>query len=151
MKPAPTIAVRDKDELLIIYPKLHTAEKYSLTKLRVGPWKDLMSLLDTGFPRSREEFEARFKIKTIGMEGDAAHVVLEPTSTLVKKYMPDLSIDFATADLALRTTALTFIDGSKLKTEFTNPKLNTGVDDDLFHPKLGPEYKINEPLKAPGP
>ena len=141
-KPAPTIAVRDKDELTIIYPKLHRAERYSLTKLRVGPWKDLMSLLDTGFPRSREEFEARFKIKSIGAASDAVHVVLEPTSVLAKKYLPDLSIDFATADLSLRATDLKFIDGSSLKTEFTNPKLNAGVDDELFHPKLGPEYQV---------
>jgi hypothetical protein len=39
-----------------------------------------------------------------------------------------------------------FVDGSVLKNEFSNPQKNSQIDDALFHPALGPDYKITEPL-----
>ena len=56
MKPAPTLAVREEDELLVVFPKLKRAEKYSLARIRQGQWKDLMGLLDTGFPSQPRGF-----------------------------------------------------------------------------------------------
>jgi outer membrane lipoprotein-sorting protein len=150
MKPAPTIAVREKDELLIVFPKLKRAEKYSLATLRQGQWKDLMGLLDTGFPRSREEFEQRFHVRKVETVPGGKRLVLQPKSALVEKYMPELYIDVSVPDLTLLGTTMKFIDGSILKNEFTNPRLNQKVDPAQFHPVLGPDYKISEPLAGMG-
>jgi outer membrane lipoprotein-sorting protein len=151
MKPAPTIAVRDRDELIVIFPKLKRAEKYSLTNLRKGPWKDLMGLLDTGFPRSQSEFEQRFHLVGTSPVAGGQRLDIEPTSALVKKYMPHLSIDVATPGYDLLATTMQFVDGSVLKNEFSNPKANAPVDDALFHPQLGPEYKVTQPLSEGAP
>ena len=147
-KPSPTIAVRDNDELLVIFPKLKRAERYSLAKLRTGPWKDLMQLMDTGFPRNQKEFEARFRIVSLVNSNDRSSVFLEPKSMMVRKIMPRVSIAFGTTNLMLRATEMTFTDGSKMKNEFTNAKLNPKIDEELFHPKLGSDYQITEPLGA---
>ncbi|HZM04873.1 MAG TPA: outer membrane lipoprotein carrier protein LolA [Candidatus Saccharimonadales bacterium] len=146
MKPVPTIAVRAEDELLVIFPRLKRAERYSLTKLRQGQWKDLMGLLDTGFPRSQAEFDQRFHVKEIISVPGGHRLLIDPKSSLVKKYMPELTIDISEPDSMLMATAMKFIDGSVLKNEFSNPQMNPKIDDALFHPQLGPEYKITEPL-----
>jgi outer membrane lipoprotein-sorting protein len=145
IKPAPTLAVREQDELLVIFPKLKRAEKYSLAKIREGPWKDLMGLLDTGFPRSRAEFERQFHVRDVVPISGGNRLVIEPVSPLVKKYMPELDIDIR-EDLTLLATSMIFVDGSVLKNEFSNPRKNPAIDEALFQPALGPEYKITEPL-----
>jgi outer membrane lipoprotein-sorting protein len=146
MKPAPTLAVREQDVLLVIFPKLKRAEKYSLARIREGPWKDLMGLLDTGFPRNRAKFERQFHVRDVVPIPGGQRLVIEPVSALVKKYMPEIDIDISTPDLTLLATSMTFVDGSVLKNEFSNPRKNPPIDDALFQPALGPDYKITEPL-----
>jgi outer membrane lipoprotein-sorting protein len=148
MKPAPTLAVREEDELVVVFPKLKRAEKYSLAKIRQGQWKDLMGLLDTGFPRSRADFERQFHVRDVVPIPGGQRLVIQPTSALVQKYMPELDIDISTPDLTLLATSMTFVDGSVLKNEFSNPKKNPPIDNALFHPALGSDYKITEPLSA---
>jgi outer membrane lipoprotein-sorting protein len=146
IKPAPTIAVREEDELLIVFPRLKRAEKYSLAKLRQGPWKDLMGLLDTGFPRSLPEFEERFHVREVQTIPNGKRLVIQAKSALVQKYMPEVDIDIGAPGLILLGTTMRFVDGSILKNEFTRPQVNQPIDPALFHPVLGPEYKITEPL-----
>lgn len=148
MKPAPSIAVMENDELLVIFPKLKRAEEYSLAGLRTGPWKDLLGLLDTGFPRSRAQFEEQFLVKDVTPIPGGQRMIIQPKSTLVQKYMPEVDIDVRTPDLALLATTMVFVDGSRLRNEFTNQEKNPEIDSALFHPKLGPEYKIIHPLES---
>lgn len=149
-KPAPSIAVVEQDDLLVIFPKLKRAEKYSLAGLRSGPWKDLLGLLDTGFPRSRAQFEEQFLVKDVTPIPGGQRMIFQPKSALVQKYMPEVDIDVRTPDLALLATTMIFVDGSHLRNEFSNQERNPQVDDALFHPTLGPEYKIIQPLSGVG-
>jgi outer membrane lipoprotein-sorting protein len=146
MKPAPTLAVREKDELLVVFPKLKRAEKYSLAQIRQGPWKDLMGLLDTGFPRNRADFERQFHVRDVVPIPGGQRLVMEPRSALVQEYMPEVDIEISTPDLGLLATSMIFVDGSVLRNEFSNPRKNPPIDDALFQPALGPDYKITEPL-----
>jgi outer membrane lipoprotein-sorting protein len=145
MKPAPTIAARTADDLLVIFPRLKRAEKYSLAALRQGQWKDLMSLLDTGFPRSRDDFEKQFHVRDVVDIPGGKRLVLDPKSDLVKKYLPEIDIDVRTPDFMLLGTTMTFIDGSVLKNEFSNPQLNQPIDPAVFTPPIG-DYKVTQPL-----
>lgn len=145
LKPVPTIATRTDDNLLVIYPRLKRAEEYSLAALRQGPWKDLISLLDTGFPRSREEFEQRFAVRAVQDIPGGKRLVLDPKSALVKKYLPEISIDIRTPDLMLMATTMTFVDGSVLRNEFSNQKLNPPIDPAIFQPSLAGD-SVTHPL-----
>jgi outer membrane lipoprotein-sorting protein len=75
-------------------------------------------------------------------------LIIQPKSALVQKYMPEVDIDISTPDLRLLATTMTFVDGSHLKNEFSNQQKNPHIDEALFHPVLGPEYKITEPLSG---
>jgi outer membrane lipoprotein-sorting protein len=145
MKPAPTIATRTAEDLLVIFPRLKRAEKYSLATLRQGQWKDLMSLLDTGFPRSKEDFEKQFHVRDVVDVPGGRRLVLDPKSDLVKKYLPEIDIDIRTPDFMLLGTTMVFVDGSILKNEFSNPQVNQPIDAAVFTPPVL-DYKVTQPL-----
>src|SRR4051794_6532649 len=44
--PAKTIAVRDKGEMLLLYPRLKRVERYPLDASAPGPWRDVLALLE---------------------------------------------------------------------------------------------------------
>jgi len=143
--PPQTIAVRSGNQLQVIYPKLKRAENYSLND--AGPFRDTLSLLDAGFPRSERELTAQFNIQSQIVTNGICEVALQPKSVAARRMMPEIQISFATNDFTLRATQLEFADGSTMRNDFTNIVLNPNLDDTLFAPKLGADYKIIEPLK----
>lgn len=145
--PSQTIAVRQPDELLVIYPKLKRAERYPLNGNQAGPWKDALALLEAGFPSSRAELEARFKILSQSVSNEVCELTMQPTASSARRLMPQIKIAFGTNDFVLRATELRFADGSTMRNDFSSPKLNPKLDDSLFAPKLEGDFKIVEPLK----
>jgi outer membrane lipoprotein-sorting protein len=145
--PAETIAVRQPDEMLVIYPRLKRAEKYPLGAQAAGPWKDTLSLLEAGFPRSSEELESKFKVVAEKESNQIHEVSLQPKAASARRMMPLIKISFSVDDFSLRATELQFADGSSMKNEFTNQKLNPPLAADVFKPAISGDYKIVEPLK----
>jgi outer membrane lipoprotein-sorting protein len=150
--PPQTIAVKNPAEMLVIYPKLKRAERYPFGLVKSGMWKDALTLLEAGFPRDRKELESRFNIEKISVENGVCELQLQPKSTSARKMMPQIKIAFGTDDFSLKATELQFADGSTMRNDFKNPKLNETFADDLFKPTLPKDFKIVEPLtsgKAP--
>jgi outer membrane lipoprotein-sorting protein len=147
--PQQTIAVRAKEELLIIYPRLKRVEHIPLTGNQTGPWKDAIVLLEAGFPRSEADLLRQYNIVSPTIADDIGHLVLQPKSALAKRMIPQIVIDFDTQDHSLKSTELQFADGSKMRNDFNNPVLNPKIEPDLFSPQLPSDYKVVEPLKNP--
>jgi outer membrane lipoprotein-sorting protein len=145
--PPQTIAVRQAKQLLVIYPKLKRAEKYPLTGKGSGQWRDMLGLLEAGFPRSQSELESRFRIVSQTTTNGVLEVTLQPRSPSARRMMPQIKIAFTTTDLSLRATELQFADGSTMRNDFTNAVLNPKLDDSIFTPTLGNDFKIVEPLE----
>jgi outer membrane lipoprotein-sorting protein len=146
-QPPQTLAVRGADEMLVIYPPVKRAERYPLNSHTPAQWRDLLALLDAGFPRSRSEMDRQFKLTAQQVTNGVCELVLQPRSPSARKMMPQMTIAFGTEDFSLRATELQFADGSTLRNDFTNAVLNVKIDETAFTPKLGDDYKITEPLK----
>src|SRR5438094_9971441 len=149
--PPQTIAVRQADQMLVIYPKLKRAERYPLTGDQTGPWRDALALLEAGFPRSQPEMEARLKILSQTVTNQICELVLQPKSAAARRMMPQLKIAFDTKDFSLRATELQFADGSTMRNDFINPMLNPKVDPEMFNPHIPTDYKVVEPLNQSRP
>ena len=145
-KPSPTIAVRQPDQLWVIYPRLKRAEQYSLNSPDIGPMKDTLALLDAGFPRSRADVESRFNILTQTTTNGIHELTLQPKSETARRFMPEIRIAFDTNTFSLHSTVLKFADGSTMENVFTNAELNPKINESLFHPNLE-GYKITQPIK----
>jgi len=147
LTPSQTIAVRQPDQMLVIYPRLKRAERYPLNSQQPGPWKDTLSLLEAGFPRSQAEIEARFKILSQSVSNQICELLLQPRSPGARRLLPQIKVAFATNDFALRATELQFADGSTMRNDFSHSQLNPPLEADLFTPKLENDFKLVEPLK----
>jgi len=147
VEPSRTIAVREPDQILLIYPKLKRAERFSLQGPQAGPWKDSLALLEAGFPRSQAELETRFRILSQVVTGQVCELTLQPKSASARRLMPQIKVIFATNDLMLRATELQFGDGSTMRNDFRNSRLNPPIDEALFAPKLDADFKIVEPMR----
>ena len=145
-QPAQTIAVRQPEQMLVIYPRLKRVEKYPLNG-EAGPWRDALALLEAGFPRNEAELDSRFKILTIDLKNEVCELTLQPRSSAARRMMSQIKIAFGTNDFLLRATELQFADGSTMRNDFKNPRLNEILDEALFAPALDPAYKVVEPLK----
>ena len=145
--PPQTIAVRGPEEMLVIYPRLKHAERYQLAGDQAGQWRDVMKLLEAGFPRSHAEMETQYNILAQRTTNDVCELTLQPKSATARKMMPQIKIGFSIKDFSLRSTELQFADGSIMRNDFKNAELNPTIDDSLFAPKLDSDYKISEPFK----
>ena len=144
--PAQTIALRQPDQMLVIYPKLKRAERYPLTRDHAGPWTDTLALLEAGFPRNQSELESRFRIESEATVDGIHEVTLQPKSASARRMMPHIKIAFAASDFSLRATELQFADGSRMRNDFTNAVMNPKLDESLFSFDVDSTFKVIEPL-----
>lgn len=145
-RPAQTIAVRHGDEMFVIYPRLKRAERYPLGASTPTEWRDTMSLLQAGFPRDRKEFDAEFKILSLTETNGAWEMALQPKSTFVRRMMPELRVGLATNNFSLISTELVFVDGSRMRNDFTNAVLNPVLDEKLFKWSPPADFKLTNPF-----
>lgn len=146
--PPQTIALRQPDQLLIIYPKLKQAEKYPLRDVPAGAVKDALSLLDASFPRDRATMEERFQLQSALETNATFQVTLQPRSASARKFINEVVIGFRTNDFSIASTQMSFSDGSLLRNDFTNTVLNSPIDSKTFEPTLPPDIRVVEPLRS---
>src|SRR4051794_20880050 len=145
--PPQTIAVRAPKELLVIYPRLKRVERFPMGEAS-GQWKEALSLLEAGFPRSQAQLESQYNVLSQSVTNGLFDLVLQPRSASARRMMPQIKIVFGTNDFLLRATELTFADGSTMRNDFKNGVLNPKLDDKLFTPEIPADYKISEPMKG---
>ncbi len=148
-RPAQTIALRQPEQMLVIYPKLKRVEKYPLSGTQVGPWRDALALLEAGFPRNQAELESRFNLQSTEINGGVCEIKLQPKSSAARRMMSQIKIAFGTNDFLLHSTELQFADGSTMRNDFKNPRLNEKLNEALFSPQIASDFKTVEPMKKP--
>jgi len=146
-QPAQTVALRQPDQLLIIYPRLKRAEKYPLRGVQPGPWKDALALLEASFPRSRADLESHFRVLSVAETNSMMRVTLQPKSATARKFMAEIQVDVSTNGFSPIATELRFSDGSSMRNDFTNVAINAPLGEELFEAKLDPSFSVVEPLR----
>lgn len=146
-QPPQTIALRQPDQLLLIYPRLKRVEKYPINTSQSGPWKDALALLDASFPRNRADLESRFQVLSATQTNATLQLVLQPRSAAARKFMTEIHVTVHTNDFAPVATELRFSDGSHMRSDFTNAVLNAPLPEGIFDAKVGEGYTVVEPLR----
>ena len=145
-QPARTIAVGGGDTMFVVYPLLKRAEKYPLGPNTPRQWRDMMSLLQAGFPRNRQEFTAQFQVRSLVETNGTWQLALSPQSAFARQMMPELRLGLATNDFSLLSTEMIFVDGSRMRSDFTNAVVNPALDKSIFEWTPPPDFKVTEPL-----
>jgi len=147
--PPQSIALRADDALVVLSPRLRRAERYPLGAGAGGPAKDLMDLLDVGFPRDAREFRTRFELLDVSTNTSALVLRMRPQSPAARKMMPLLSVDLDPAAFVLRATEMSFADGSRLRSDFSDVVTNAPVSEELFRTNLDSSWKLSTGGKSP--
>jgi len=148
--PPTTIAVRDKDRLTVLHPRLDRSEVHDLTDVTAAPWKEALVLFEAGFPKSRQDMDSRFTIVSQETTGTSHHITLRPRSSAARRWLRSLVLEIDTGELVLRATRLDFADGSTLRNDFTDPVVNAPQDDALYQPTLSsPSTDVRPSISAP--
>jgi outer membrane lipoprotein-sorting protein len=145
--PAQTIAVRQPDRMILLYPRLKRAEIYTVSAQAQGQWREMLALLEAGFPRSLDELQSRFQIVAQTQTNDLHEITLQPRTADSRRWMPRMKIAFSEADWLLRATELHFADGSILRNDFSNIRANPELPPNLFTPEIPADFKVSEPGK----
>ncbi len=145
-EPAQTIAIRQGEQMWVIYPRLKRAERYSLAGTQAGPWRDALALLEAGFPRGRTELESRFRILAFTATNEVCRLSLQPKSAAAKRMMPQIQVSFDTNRFSLLATEVTFADSSRLRNDYAGATANSPMSDALFQPMLEKDFTVVDPL-----
>ena len=146
-QPAQTIALRQPDQLVLIYPRLKRMEKYPLNDQQPGLWKEALALLEASFPRSRAELESRFRVVSVTQSNSLGQIALQPKSAAARKFMAGIRVSVRTSDFSLAATELSFSDGSSLRNDFSNVQSNAPLPAGIFDAKVEEGYTVVEPLR----
>jgi len=144
--PPQTVALRHADDLFIVYPRLKRAEHYPLGASAPHEWRDAMSLLDAGFPSTRQQFEKQFHLQSATQSNGVWRLTLQPLSPVARQVMPELAVFLAATDFSLAGTELVFQDGSRMRNDFTNIVVNPPVDEQLFRWTPPADFTVTEPF-----
>lgn len=145
--PPRTIVVRQPDQMSVIYPLLKRVERYPLTQEQGGQWGSALALLEAGFPRSRADLESKFRLVSETPQADLLRVRLEPKAPSARKLIPRIDLVLSILDNSLQATELEFPDGSTMRNDFSNAKVNPAIDEGLFRSEVASDFKVVEPLK----
>lgn len=145
-RPARTIAVRNGDEMFVVYPLLKRAEHYALGENTPKQFRDTMALLQAGFPRNRQEFESQFQILSLTQTNGDWLFSLQPKSVFARQMMPELRLNLTTNDFSLAATELVLVDGSRMRSDFVNGVVNPPLDPTLFNWTPPADFNITNPL-----
>ena len=146
-RPAQTIALRQPDWLMLIYPRLKRVEKYPLGDAQPGPWRDALALLEASFPRNRAELESRFRVLSVTQTNSIAQLALQPRSASARKFMTEIQVSLRTNDFSLAATELRFSDGSSMRSEYTHAVVNAPLGEGMFEAKWDADFTVVEPLR----
>jgi predicted exporter/outer membrane lipoprotein-sorting protein len=144
-EPPRTIAVRSDNELLVLYPRLEQAERYSLGDDLDPAWRQALALLEVGFPSDRDEFYAQYEPLSATRKGDVWHLVLRPAAQEARRLIEQVRFEVIAGDYILRATELVFPDGSTMRNEFHEHQLNPELDGRLFEVDLS-GFEVSDPL-----
>lgn len=142
-----SVAIGSAERLTLLYPRLKRVETYDMAGGGDrNQWKDSLSLLKVGFPRSSEELRSQFRVLGAAEVAEAVVVGLEPKAAGTRRWIPEIKLTISPR-LELLATELVFSDGSRLRNDFSDAHANPELDPALFDGKPPEGFKVTSPLR----
>ena len=82
--------------------------------------------------KSFDDFNRQFEVLAVSVTGDRCRAELLPRDPQARKYLEAFRLDFQTDDGTLLDFEIALRDGSSLRNEFSNVRLNGKIDARVF-------------------
>jgi outer membrane lipoprotein-sorting protein len=144
--PPRTLAIGTPTGLTVAYPRLKQVERYRYSDAINPSLRQVLDLLEVGFPSSAKAFHERYELIDGQLDGAAWRFALQPRDEDARRLLERVNIQVSSKDLRLLSTEFEFPDGSLMRNEFGEPIVNEPVDDAVFELEVGEDWEIVEPL-----
>lgn len=145
--PKPSIAIFGAEKVTVLYPQLKRAEVMDTGDIRKSKWSDTFDLIKSGFPRSRKELERLFKIEGLVQQENGYELRLSLKKRSSENPVREARVYFQPETASIQATELELADGSLIRNDFRNVKINEGVSASAFEQTLPEGTQVTEPLK----
>lgn len=147
-QPAKTLAIRNDQQLLILYPRLKRAERYSFSGVDDPAMRQALLLLEVGFPSDSQKFYAQYDFLNAQISDELRRFELQPRDPQARQLINTLRLEVRRSDGRLAATELTFPDGSTMRNEFSAHQINIDIPASQLETSLE-GYEVVEPLGGP--
>lgn len=137
--PPKTIVLRKADRLYIINPVKKTAERQSADRAG-APGMAMMR-----FPLAKDfaDFQRQFSVLALSAVDSRTHIEFAPRDGQAKKFLKLMKLDFDADTGHLLALEMSFKDGSSMRNEFSNVRVNQKFDRGTFEYDLS-GYEVKD-------
>jgi outer membrane lipoprotein-sorting protein len=130
--PAKTVVLRKGDTYWIIQPAKKKAERVSSSSM--GPEGGAKGFAMMEFPLAKDfaDFQRKFEILAVKTDGPNCHLEILPRDEQAKKFLSALKIDFDTRSGHMLAFEMVTREGSSMRNEFSNVRMNEKIDRRVF-------------------
>ena len=130
--PPKTVVLRKGATYYLIQPAKKKVERSAADAL--GKKGGMQALAMMSFPLAKDfaDFNRRFEVLKVSIADDRCHCEIAPRDVQERKFLEALRIDFDTENGRLLVFEMAFRDGSSMRNEFSNVKMNQKIDRHVF-------------------
>lgn len=129
-RPAKTIVMRKGGETLLIDPVKKKVERQTGASSKGRP--DIGSIMRFPLAKDFADFQRQFEVLALSAEGARTKVELAPREPQARKFMKGMKLEFDSGSGHMHSFEMAFKDGSSLRNDFSNVRVNQKLDRDLF-------------------
>jgi len=129
--PPKTIVVRKGADTLIINPAKKTAERQP-AEGEPGGRPGMGSMMRFPLAKDFADFQRQFEVLALATEAGRTKVELAPRDPQTRKFMKAMKLEFDPVSGHLHAFEMGFRDGSSMRNEFSNVRVNQKLDRALF-------------------
>ena len=130
--PAKTVVLRQGDAAYLIQPVKHRAEHLATADFGKAGASNPLPMMNFPMAKSFDDFNRQFEVTALSVSGSRCHVELRSRDLQEAKFLASLALDFDTGNGSLLAFEAKTRDGSSLRNEFTNVRLNAKIDPHVF-------------------
>ena len=130
--PPKTIVVRKGDRYLLIQPAKKKAERFSAAKIGQEGGAKGFAMMEFPLATDFADFQKKFEILIVKTEDERCHLEILPRDAQARKVLSALKIDFDTKTSHMLSFEMVTKDGSSMRNEFTNVRVNQKIDPRTF-------------------
>ena len=130
--PPKTIVLRKGDSYTLIQPAKKKAERMGAGSVGQEGGAKGFAMMEFPLASDFAEFQKKFEILAVNTDGDRCHLEILPRDAQARKFLSALKIDFNTRTGHMIAFEMVTKDGSSMRNEFTNVRVNQKIDRHTF-------------------
>ncbi len=130
--PPKTVVLRQGETFYLIQPAKKHAERRLAADVDNQAAGGGMPMMDFPFARNFDDFNRRFEVLAVVTQGTRCHVEMLPRDPQMRKFLQVAKIDFDIDTGYLLSFEFVTRDGSSMRNDFTNVRLNVRIEPGRF-------------------